>query len=66
MTSLKLIVLVPGFVFNIEEYNEDFIKEVIVWLDLRGMHCSCSPGAFKGYKLCNHKKVVVKWMNQNY
>lgn len=57
----KLVVnkVAPG-VWKVEEYNEDFNKEVQVWIDLKGIHCNCSSRAFKGHK-CKHIVEVERY-----
>jgi len=60
----KLIVhkIAPS-VWKVEDYNDDFNKEVLVWIDLKGIHCSCSSRAFRGF-MCKHKKEVNRYEGQ--
>jgi len=60
LVRLEIKELVPAHCWEIEEFNEDLNREEIVWLDMRGYHCTCSPSAFKGKKQCIHIKAVLE------
>jgi len=59
MTKLK-VKQVADSIWLVEEYNNDFTKEVIVWIDLKGIHCNCCMPAFKAIKKCKHILKVEK------
>jgi len=61
LSFLKVFRIAPG-VWRVEEHNEDLIKEVLVWINLKtlkSMQCNCSSRAFRGFK-CRHIRKVME------